>query len=205
MLAVNFLTTRVNKFTKGDWDKAFRVLQYLNGTKGIGLTLCIGAEGPRSVHLYADASYGIHEDGKSHSAGVVTLGNATINVKSQKQKIVTKSSTEAELVCVSDTIGLAYHSKDFLEGQQIKIDGINLHEDNTSTISLMVNGNTSNARTRHIRVRYFFIKERIDSNEVRVEHTPTDEMVADILTKPLQGEKFRRLRDMLLNSMVVKI
>lgn len=205
MLAVNYLTTRVNKFTKGDWDKAKRVLEYLNGTQDIGLTLCIGKQGPSAVHLYSDASYGVHEDGKSHSAGVVTIGDATVNVKSQKQKIVTKSSTESELVCVSDTIGLAYHIKDFLEGQDVYVDAIDLHEDNMSTISMMVKGASTNARTRHIRVRYFFIKERIDDKEVRVQHTPTDDMIADILTKPLQGAKFIRLRDMLLNSMVAII
>lgn len=53
--------------------------------------------------------------------------------------------------------------------------------------------------------RYFFIKERIDSGEVKVLHTPTDDMVADLLTKPIQGAKFERLRDMLLNSMVANV
>ena len=203
LLAVNYLTTRVNKFTVGDKEKANRILEYLNGTRDIGLTLCIGDEGPSSVHLFSDASYGVHEDGKSHSAGVVRVGNAPVNVKSQKQRIVTKSSTESELVCVSDTIGLAYHVKDFMEGQQVPIDVIDLHEDNTSTIAMMVKGGSNNARTRHIRVRYFFIKERIDNHEVRVQHTPTEDMLADILTKPMQGAKFIRLRDMLLNSVMV--
>ena len=69
----------------------------------------------------------------------------------------------------------------------------------------MVKGSTTNARTRHIRVRYFFIKERIDSKEVEVTHTPTDDMVADLLTKPIQGARFVRLRDMLLNSMVANV
>ena len=204
MLAVNYLTTRVTKFTKGDWEKAFRILKYLHGSVDIGLTLCIGEESLSSVHLFADAAYGVHEDGKSHSAGVVAVGNAAVSVKSQKQKIVTKSSTESELVCVSDMMGLGYHVKDFLEGQKVFVDAIDLHEDNTSTISLMVKGASTTARTRHIRVRYFFIKERIDSQEVRVQHTPTDDIVADLLTKPIQGARFIRLRD-LLNSLVAKV
>lgn len=203
MLAVNYLTTRVHKFTKGDQHKTNRVLQYLNGTPNIGLTLCIGDNGPENLNLFADASYGVHEDGKSHSAGVVSIGEATVNVSSHKQKIVTKSSSEAELVCASDMIGLAYHAKDFLEGQSIPVKDITLHQDNTSTISMMCNGASNNSRTRHIRVRYFFIKERIDSKEVRVIHTPTDDMMADILTKPLQGKKFIRLREMLLSSAFV--
>ena len=205
LLAVNYLTTRVNKFNQGDWEKAQRILEYLNGTQDIGLTLCIGKDEQPDIHLFADASYGVHEDGKSHSAGVVTLGNATVSVKSQKQKIVTKSSTEAELVCGSDMIGIGYHVKDFLAGQGIEVDKIDLHQDNTSTISMMIKGGSSNSRTRHIRVRYFFIKERIESGEVNVRHTATEDMVADILTKPLQGARFVKLRDMLLNSMVANV
>ena len=96
-------------------------------------------------------------------------------------------------------------SKDFLEGQKVFVDAIDLHEDNTSTISMMVKGASTTARTRHIRVRYFFIKERIDSQEVRVQHTPTDDMVADLLTKPIKGARFMRLRDLLLNSLVAKV
>ena len=53
------------------------------------------------------------KDGKSHSARVVAVGNAAVSVKSQKQKIVTKSSTESEIVCVSDMMGLGYHVKRF--------------------------------------------------------------------------------------------
>ena len=137
MLSVNYLTTRVNKFTKGDVVITMRILEYLNGTRNLGLTLCIGDEGPENVHLYADASYGVHEDGKSHSAGVVKVGDATVNAKSQKQKIVTKSSSEAELVCASDNLGLGDHVSDFLKGHQINVDAINLHQDNTSTFALM--------------------------------------------------------------------
>ena len=137
LLAVNYLTTLVKRFTKGDLEKAFRIIKYLHGSIDIGLTLCIGEECLSSVHLFADAAYGVHEDGKSHSADVVTVGNAAVKVKSQKQKIVTKSA-ESELVCVSDMMGLGYHVKDFLEGQKVFVDAIDLHEDNTSTISMSV-------------------------------------------------------------------
>ena len=148
-----------------------------------------------SVHLFADAAYGVHADGKSHSADVVTVGNAAVKVKSQKQKIVTKSA-ESELVCVSDMMGLGYHVKDFLEGQKVFVDAIDLHEDNTSTISMSVNYSENPSYSCEI---FNFIKERIDSQEVRVQHTPTDDMVADLLTTPIQGVRFIRLRDLLLN------
>ena len=78
MLAVQYLTTRVNKLTRGDWQKAFRILEYLNGTIEIGLTLRVGTDW-HIIKLYADASYGIHDDGMSHSAGIVTVGKASVS------------------------------------------------------------------------------------------------------------------------------
>lgn len=63
-----------------------------------------------------------------------------------------------------------------------------------STIAMANRGASNSSRTRHIAIRYFFIKDRIDSGEVMVEHLGTDLMLADILTKPLQGELFQRMR-----------
>ena len=58
---------------------------------------------------------------------------------------------------------------------------------------------SSGKRTRHIAIRYFFIADRISNKELRVEYCPTEDMVADLFTKPLQGALFRRLRDIILN------
>ena len=76
------------------------MLKYINGSKDLGIIL--RAENPLKLHAYIDASYGVHEDGKSHSALALTLGQGSILAKSSKQKLVTKSSTEAELVAESD-------------------------------------------------------------------------------------------------------
>jgi hypothetical protein len=67
-----------------------------------------------------------------------------------------------------------------------------------STISIAEKGRSTSSRTRHISIRYFFVKDRIDSGEVEVVYLPTEDMKADILTKPLQGELFRRMRAELL-------
>jgi hypothetical protein len=73
-------------------------------------------------------------------------------------------------------------------------------EDNMSAISLAEKGRSTSGRTRHIDIRYFFIKDRIDSGEIEIEHKGTSEMIADMLTKPLQGELFRKMRAKLLNT-----
>jgi hypothetical protein len=60
-------------------------------------------------------------------------------------------------------------------------------------------GTHTSERTRHVHIRYFFLKDRIDSKEIELEHLRTNNMISDVLTKPLQGEEFRRLRGLLLN------
>ena len=75
-----------------------------------------------------------------------------------------------------------------------------LYQDNMSTISLISNGRSTSARTRHVAIRFFFVKDRIDSGEIAVEHMPTGQMIADIMTKPLQGDLFRKMRAWLLGE-----
>ena len=73
-------------------------------------------------------------------------------------------------------------------------------QDNQSTILLVHNGQQSSGKAiRHIDVRHYFIKDQIDQKLMHLEYCPTDLMVSDMLTKPLQGTQFRRLRARLLN------
>ena len=74
-----------------------------------------------------------------------------------------------------------------------------VYQDNMSTISLVKNGKSNSYKTRHIAIRFFFVSDRVASKEIKIEYMPTGEMLADILTKPLQGAIFIKLRDRLLN------
>ena len=72
-------------------------------------------------------------------------------------------------------------------------------QNNDSAHKLEVNGQASSGkRTRHMNVRYIFIKDRVDSGEVSIQHCPTDDMVGDYFTKPLQGSKFVRFRNLIM-------
>jgi hypothetical protein len=66
-------------------------------------------------------------------------------------------------------------------------------------MSLIKKGRPTSEASKHINIRHFFIKQLVDEGEIRVMHMPTEDMLADLLTKPLQGMKFRRLRDKLMN------
>jgi hypothetical protein len=197
LTAVSFLTTRVQLPTLDDWKKLMRVGCYLNGTKDLKLTL----EPSRKVTIstYIDASYGVHVDGKSHTGEAHTLGKGLHRWGSRKQKLVTKSSTEAELVGLSDAVSPAIGGKQFLECQGYTVGPVEVHQDNKSTIILANKGRSTNTRTKHIAIRYFFIKDLIDRDVINVIHTGTEEMIADYFTKPLQGELFRKMRSIILN------
>jgi hypothetical protein len=113
------------------------------------------------------------------------MGNGGIVCKSTKQKLNTKSSTEAELVGTTDYIPNTIWSKHFLEAQGHKI---------TTNI-----GRASSGKLFcHIDIRYFFLKDRIISDGITVRHCPTEQMLADFFTKPLQGQLFLKFRDVLL-------
>jgi len=194
---IAFLSTRTRAPTDDDQRKLDRVLRYLNSTKEMGMIL--EPEKDIAVLVYADASYGVHADGKSHTGLYITLGRGGVFVRSSKQKIVTKSSTEAELVGLSDSLGQAIWTRDFLIGQGYVMGPATLFQDNMSTITLANKGRSTSDRTRHIHIRYFFVKDRVNSGEVKIEYKHTKMMLADLLTKPLQGDLFRVMRKELLN------
>ena len=201
LVSVSFLATRVRGATEQDHSKLDRVLRYLNATADLGLTLEVSD--PITVLGYIDASYGVHVDGKSHTGTVITLGKGIVYAKSSKQKVVSKSSTEAELIGLSDSASQVIWTRDFLIGQGYQLDAATIYQDNMSTMALVKKGQSNSERSRHINIRYFFVKDRVEQGDVKIEYKPTGEMIADVLTKPLQGSLFARLRDKLLNCCVV--
>jgi hypothetical protein len=88
----------------------------------------------------------------------------------------------------------------FIECQGYDIDEYVAFQDNMSALSLEKNGSISSSkRTKHIKSKYFLIKDYYDAKEIDVKFCPTDEMWSDVLTKPLQGQKFRDMRAFLQN------
>ncbi len=118
---------------------------------------------------------------------------------SGKQKLKTRSLTESKLVGVDDMMSLIIWSRNFLKAQgYVMVDNI-LHQDNRSAILLEQNGKMSSGkRTKHIAIRYFFVTDRIRSGEISPKWCLTGEMIANFLTKPLQGAMFWKFRDLLM-------
>jgi hypothetical protein len=118
---------------------------------------------------------------------------------SRKQKLNTKSSTESELVGVDDAMPLVIWTRYFLQEQGYEMKPSLVYQDNKSAMLLEENGRASSSkRTKHINVRYFFVKDRIDKGEIRLQHCPTEEMWADMNTKPRQGKSWCLFRSKLM-------
>ena len=113
--AVAYLCTRVAHPTQDDWGKLRRVLQYLRGT--LDLTLIIGADDMTKSKAWVDVSYGVHNDCRSHTGGAISWGRGVLLTKCQKQKLNVKSSTEGEIVGVSDFLPNMIWARMFLEAQ----------------------------------------------------------------------------------------
>ena len=199
--AVAFLSTRVKNPDEDDWGKLKRLLRYLYGTLHLKLTLEISDTSV--IKWWVDASHRVHDDCKGHSGAMMSWGKGAVISTSNKTKIATRSSCEDELVTLDAALVPILAARYFIEAQGYTVEQNIVYQDNQSTIRLAINGNlSSSSRTKHIKARYYFVKEKIDDKEIEIRYCPTEAMWADILTKPLQGAGFRIMRHHLQNCPV---
>jgi Reverse transcriptase (RNA-dependent DNA polymerase) len=202
LLPVGFLGTRVSKSTVEDSEKLKRLLEYIKGT--IDEEYILGADSLTTMRTWVDASFAVHPDMKSHTGGVMSYGRGGFACKSTKQKTTMRSSTHAEMVGVSDYLPTTIWVTNFMREQGYPPLENFLEQDNESAIKLEANGRTSaGAKSRHLDIRYFWIKENLETMGINVRHCRTLQMLADFLTKPQQGSLFRTMRDVLLGKLPI--
>ena len=127
------------------------------------------------MKCWVDAEYAVHPDMKSHTGGSLSLGHGTLSNKSSTQKLNTKSSTEAELVGLSEYLPYNIWMKNFLESQGYEVKENVIYQDNESAIKMEKNGrNSCTGNSRHVSIRYFFIKDRVEKGEVTILYCPTE-------------------------------
>ena len=195
--AIGFLCTRVAKSDNDDWAKLRRVIAYIKCT--IDDVRIIGASSLTNIYTWIDAAYAVNPDMKSQTGGCMSLGMGVMHAKSGKQVLNVKSSTESELVGVSEYIPYNLWLLMFMCMQGYVIKNNVLYQDNKSTILMLKNGrNSCTGNSRHIHIRYFFVKDRVDKKEVKIEYCPSLDMLADFFTKPLQGKMFLKFRQVLM-------
>jgi hypothetical protein len=191
LTAVSHLSGRVMAPTDDDQRKLDRIFTYLWSTKDEKMMFKSG--GIIDMEVYIDASYGVHADGSSRTGMAVMMAGLAIANWSSKQKLVTKSSTEAEIVGLSDGLTNALWMREMLIAQGYTLPPTVIYQDNEGVIKIIRKGRSPKHRTRHLNVRHFFARDREESGEIKLVYKKTSEMIADIHTKPLSGWQFAEL------------
>ena len=185
-----------------DLKSVWHVLRYLNGAPDVPLVFK-----PSNGQLRAmvDASYASHPDGRSHYGYAIIMGssvNSHISFKSGSIKTVCRSSTESEISGVNEVTSELLWTVDLAKEMGLYQGNNAIDEDNTSCITLMQqeprNFQTS---SRHIRVKFAFFRQQYKRGILHLRHCRTEDLAADILTKPtIGGRLFRKHMDTLTNS-----
>jgi len=170
------------------WQAAKGVLRYLAGTPDFGITY--GKKGDLELYGYCDADYAGDIDTRRSTTGYVfTLNGGAISWQSKRQPTVAASTTEAEYMAAAAAVKEGLWLRKLLSDLTINIHPINILADNQSAIKILRNP-ISSLRSKHIDVIHHFARERVMRNEVVFTYTPTNQMIADGLTKALGGDKF---------------
>ncbi len=152
------------------------------------------------IHWYVDGLHQIHENCRGQIGSLMTLGKGAAISSLNKMNCNTRSSTETELISLHDKIPDFVWTRYFVECQ-----GYDIHEcvgfqDNMSSLLLEKNGWISSSKwTKHIKAKYFLVKDYYEYGEIDLRYCLTDIIWADVLTKPLQEQKFRDMRAFLQN------
>ena len=195
--AVAFLSSRVSNPDQDDYMKLGKVIKYLEST--LHLTLRLQVDESNLLQWWVDAAYATHSDMKGQTGATFTMGHGSIYSNSLKQKLVARSSTDAELIGVHDILPQILWTRNFLMSQGYPVQKNVAYQDNMSAMLLENNGQKSSTKqTKHIELHYFFIHDQVLQDKVMIKHCPTLTMHADFF-KPLQGMLFYHLRDLIMN------
>lgn len=182
------LSQYLTAFDKSHWVAAKRILRYLAGTVNLGL--CFYKSNALSIAAYTDADWGNDiSDRKSYTGFVIKLGNSVVSWEARKQRCVALSSTEAEYLAIGDVTKELCFIRNFLMEILDKHLDIVIFNDNQSAHKLLLAKEYSHRRTKHIDIRYHFVKDLISKYNITVKYLPTEKMTADVLTKPISKAK----------------
>lgn len=195
LFAMSVLATKAKEPKKGDMNKLTRVLKYLKFTRDYKITLGAPSnEEPNyDVNAFVDASHNLHPiDCKGHTGLVIILGNiGPICIKSWKHKSIGTSTSHSELISVYDSLQHILIMKgvrsELLGHQQTAM----IAQDNNSTIFVAQNEFIKSTKMKYIKIRFYYIQELVNDQEIELYKVPTEDMKADGLTKVLCGSQFR--------------
>ena len=195
MYATGQLVRPMAKPSKVHMVAAKHTLRYLAGTTNFSITY---KKGGFKLATFSDSNWANNPDnGKSTSSYVTMLANAPMSFRSGLQGLTAMSTMEAELVAsalammeavfCSNTLTELGFGKEFAQ-----MPG---YCDNTSTLHALGNWSFS-SRTKHIALRFFFIRELVTEGRISIHYVPTEDNLADIGTKHFNKHRFKHLMDL---------
>lgn len=189
--AVSFLSQYNSCCHQIHMRAAKRVLRYLKGT--MDYSLIFKANGNLNITGYVDADWGGNvKDRKSFSGYTFQVGGNPVSWECKKQSCVALSSTEAEYIALSEACKEATYLQSFVASLlQTTMSPISLYVDNQSTIKLALNS-VAHRRTKHVDIRFHYVRQCVENSTVALQYVPTEDNVADVLTKPLGRIKFEK-------------
>jgi hypothetical protein len=168
-----------------------RILRYIKGTTGLGLWY--PKESGFELVGYSDADFGgCKIDRKSTTGSCQFLGGRLVSWFSKKQHSISTSTAEAEYIAAGSCCAQILWMRNQLRDYGIHCNNIPIRCDNTSAISIAENP-VQHSRTKHIEIRYHFIREYVLNGTIELQFVPTDKQIADIFTKPLDEATFFKL------------
>lgn len=169
-----------------------RVFRYLNGNPDYRITYTGNTPTSSYIKGYTDSDYaGDKEEYKSTTGYIFYLANGPISYTSKIQPITVQSTTEAEYIALSKAAKEATYIKALTEELSFyKQDNIPLYSDNSGAIQLAKNP-TFHERSKHIGIRYHFIRQKHADNTISIHYISTKDQKADGFTKPLSNSRFK--------------
>jgi hypothetical protein len=181
--------------TRTDWNRIKRIFRHLKGTADFGIVYEPACQKASTTYSNADCA-GDVKTRKSTSGAVCLHMGSTVSWLSCRQKSVALSTTEAKFISASEAskevIWLKRLWTDIAELTSVPT----LFVDNMSAVKRVKNP-VFHQRSKHVDVRYFYIRDRTNDGELTVEHVSSESQLADVRTKPLCRYKFVKLRDLL--------
>ena len=175
------------------WAALKRILRYLVGTVSLGLQF----DGSQSIELtgFSDADWAGDIDTRRSTTGYVfNIGGAPISWSSRRQQTTALSTMEAEYMALAAAVQEAVWLRRLLGefGLQKESRATCIQEDNQACIKFAKDPK-DHSRAKHVDIKYHFVREMVDVEEISVVYCPTDLMVADLLTKSIPAIQFRSL------------
>jgi hypothetical protein len=202
LMAVTYLASRTHVADTRDVECMRRIIRYLESSREKGVVIncdCL------QLRVNCDASYGTHSPAMNcygHTGFIIGFGErlSYIHARSGKQKVASTSSTDAEIIAMVEAVKMAVWLREILREMRItELTSIIANEDNMSAIHL-TDVNSMNKRSKHLLTKLTYLHWVVQTGALDVKHVGTEQQVADVLSKPLQGSQHAKHVNALMGS-----